>query len=138
MPQPPQPPKQPREQPTLPLEPAPALATGADAATGARAHQVAARTRAQLAPSSNKDNKQAQCPHYRAMPQPGKIPQPPENPVDASGALGAGGRRMRAGPGPGQMPGAARDQLQHRREQRSKQAQCPPYRQRKDTLGTGK
>ena len=56
---------QPRKQPTLPPDPAPALSAGA--------HQVAAR--AQLAPGSNKSNKQAQCPHHRPMPQPAAVAQ---------------------------------------------------------------
>ena len=67
---------QPRKQPTLPPDPAPALSAGADAATCTCppcAHQVAAR--AQLAPGSNKSNKQAQCPHHRPMPQPAAVAQ---------------------------------------------------------------
>jgi hypothetical protein len=181
MPQPPQPPKQPRKQP-MTQPPQPPQQTGAGAA---------ARTRAQLAPSSNKINKQAQCPHYRPMPRQGKIPQPPQPPKQQqhtlrASALAAGAgpalpplraltlaasagpaargansgpetpqlpssnkinlnkqasgalvRRMRAGPGPGQRPGAARHQLQRSSKQRSKQAQCPPYRQRRDTLDSG-
>jgi hypothetical protein len=123
MPQPPQQPKQPRKQP-MTQPPQPPQQTGAGAA---------ARTRAQLASSCNKINKQAQCPHYRPMPRPGKIPQPPRTPKQQQQTLRASALASGGGDGAGSaLPLATaartRSQLAPSSNKINKQAQCPHYR----------